>query len=60
MKNSEFAILTTTINVPTFLDNICKNIYRFKHKNFFFLVIADKKHLKMPEVTVKVLQKNLT
>ncbi len=43
MINSEFVILTTTINVPTFLDNICKNISRFKHKDFFFLVIADKK-----------------
>tara|TARA_B100001287_G_scaffold269234_1_gene266463 strand:+ start:3545 stop:4735 length:1191 start_codon:yes stop_codon:yes gene_type:complete len=43
MINAEFAILTTTINVPTFLENICKNIKKFKHKNFFFLVIADKK-----------------
>lgn len=43
MKNSEFAILTTTINVPTFLENICKNINLYKHKKIFFLVIADKK-----------------
>jgi hypothetical protein len=43
MKKSEFAILTTTINVPTFLENICKNVKKFKHNNLFFLVIADKK-----------------
>ncbi len=43
MFNSKFAILTTTINVPTFLANICKNIKKYKHKDIFFLVIADKK-----------------
>lgn len=43
MTNPEFAILTTTINVPTFLENICTNIKKFNHKNIFFLVIADKK-----------------
>lgn len=43
MTNPEFAILTTTINVPTFLENICQNIKKYNHKNIFFLVIADKK-----------------
>ena len=42
MLNANFAILTTTINIPIFLDNICKNVKKYKHKNIFFLVIADK------------------
>ena len=36
MKDSEFAILTTTVNVPTFLENICKNINLYKRKFFSF------------------------
>ena len=57
MFNSEFAILTTTINVPTFLDNICKNIKKFKHKDFFFLVIADKKTPKGAKKYCKKIEK---
>ena len=43
MKNNYTCVLTTTINVPIFLENICRNINRFKHKNVFILVIGDKK-----------------
>ncbi len=43
LNNAEFAILTTTINIPIFLKNICENIKKFKHKNIFFLVLADRK-----------------
>ena len=35
MKNSEFEILTTIVDVPTFLEHICKNVNLYKHKNFF-------------------------
>ncbi len=36
MKNSEFEILTTIVDVPTFLEHICKNVNFYKHKIFFF------------------------
>ena len=43
MKKDFTCILTTTINVPYFLDNLLKNIKKFKHRNTYVLVIADKK-----------------
>ncbi len=43
MKKDFTCILTTTINVPYFLENLFKNIKKFKHKNTYVVVIADKK-----------------
>ena len=37
------AICTTTINVPDFLDGICKNASEHNHKNISIYVIGDKK-----------------
>jgi hypothetical protein len=43
MTNNLTCILTTTINIPYFLDNILTNLKRFKHKDVFVLVVTDKK-----------------
>jgi len=40
MKN---VILTTTINLPLFLEDICKNLNKFKNNDTSILVIGDKK-----------------
>jgi len=49
------AILTTTINVPYFLDDLCKNIYQYGHnENVIILIIGDKK---TPEQTADYLKK---
>ena len=37
------AIVTTTINIPTFLDDICSNAKKYEHKSVGFIVIGDKK-----------------
>lgn len=43
MKKEHTCILTTTINVPYFLNNLLKNIKKYKHSNSYVVVIADKK-----------------
>ena len=43
MKNEHTCILTTTINIPYFLNDILRNVKKFKHKNTYVVVIADKK-----------------
>ncbi len=37
------AIVTTTINIPTFLDDICKNSTQYNHKDIKIIVVGDKK-----------------
>ena len=34
------AIVTTTINIPTFLDDICKNSTQYNHKDIKIIVIV--------------------
>ncbi len=43
MKTDYSCILTTTINIPYFLDSLIKNIKKFKHKNVYIVIITDKK-----------------
>ena len=43
MKIDSTCILTTTINIPYFLENILSNVKKFKHKNVFVVVVTDKK-----------------
>ncbi len=43
MKKEHTCILTTTINVPYFLQKLLKNIKKYNHTNSYVVVIADKK-----------------
>jgi len=43
MTNNLTCILTTTINIPYFLENILSNLKKFKHTDVFVVVVTDKK-----------------
>ena len=43
MGKDQTCILTTTINIPYFLENLLNNVKKFKHKETYVVVIADKK-----------------
>ena len=37
------AIVTTTINIPTFLEDICENAHEYNHNELGIIIIGDKK-----------------
>jgi len=43
VPNIKLAIVTTTINVPHFLEDYCKDFKAHDHKDVIFIVIGDKK-----------------
>jgi Reversibly glycosylated polypeptide len=43
VPNIRLAIVTTTINVPQFLEDYCKDFKLHNHRDVFFIVIGDKK-----------------
>ena len=51
------AVCTTTINVPTFFDDVCKNAKKYGHKDIVFFVIGDYKTPKSVEKYLASLEK---
>ena len=43
------AVCTTTINIPSFFDDVCRNARKFGHKDIIFFVIGDYKTPKSVE-----------
>ena len=48
VEMNKTVIVTTTINVPVFLETICKNAVRYSRKDFSFMIIGD---IKTPNET---------